>query len=397
MDYSDSGDVVAVGSNFRSTNASFTFTGNVRVFEYERSKDLWQQLGGDLDGQVMNQFFGRPVVLAEKALRMASASGGDFPDVDVFEYNRKANDWLPLGDSPLVTSDTGPGFPTGLTMSAHGDIVAVGRVQANEDTGFTRVFQYHSRSRTWKRMGKDIPGKRKGDQFGAHLAMSYRGSILAVGSPGASNGRGNVEVFRYSSKAKEWKPLGSPIKGVRSGDGVASVSMSADGHVLAIGRDKYDGPNNSTENIGQVRVFYYDSKDRKDWVQLGSDLLGVKAGDQLGRPIDLNANGDILAAGAINFQQAGQKVGHVRVFKFHKNKDQWMQLGQDEDLLGDAEGDQAGTGTELDGSGRQVAVGIGGSDISGNGAGAVRVYEWTRVTKMKRGSPRSDVKRGEKH
>ena len=146
--------------------------------------------------------------------------------------------------------------------------------------------------------------------------------------------------------------LGSDINRGSSGDQFGeSVSLSADGSIFAIGAPGNDGNGNEA---GQVRVFEWDSNS-SDWTQLGSDLDGGAAGDQFGSSVSLSADGSILAVGAPFNDDTGNEAGHVQVFEWDSNSSNWTQLGSD--LHGEAAGDQFGSSVSLSVDGNALVVG----------------------------------------
>ena len=89
------------------------------------------------------------------------------------------------------------------------------------------------------------------------------------------------------------------------------MSLSANGNVLAISAHYNDGVNG--QDSGQVRVF---QRDGSNWNQVGSDIDGKVAGDQFGSSVSLSADGTVLAVGAPGNDENGSDSGNVRVFSF---------------------------------------------------------------------------------
>eukprot|EP00977_Amphora_coffeiformis_P009774 scaffold2246_cov162-Amphora_coffeaeformis.AAC.33 len=372
LDYSADGRTLASGAYARDVDDTLLFTGTVRVYEYDGFAEMWNQRGGDINGDAAFQFFGRPVALAgnERRVAIATASAG-FPDVKVYDYDTDIGDWVQLG-SNLVTA-AGNGI-TGVAISADGYTVAVGRSQDSPASGFTRVFHYNIDMGEWEQLGTDIPGSQAGDLAGATLAISDHGRIVSVGSPQNNFGTTNdpagfVSVYRFSCDANDWELLGSPIQGTGPAEkvGLYGLDMSSNGLVIAVGVGDFDGVAGTTEEIGQARVYYFD-KNKGNWMQLGSGIDGVNEGDRA-QAVSLNARGDVIAVGSPSFLDG---TGHARIFNWDHFEDEWKQIGME--ILGDNVGDEASV-VALNACGDQVAVGIGGSDIAGNAAGAVRVYQ----------------------
>jgi hypothetical protein len=74
----------------------------------------------------------------------------------------------------------------------------------------------------------------------------------------------------------------------------SSVSLSANGDVVAVGAK---GSNDNGNDSGHVRVYQYDS-DANQWHQVGHDIAGPFAFAQAGVSVALSANGDTIVVGA---------------------------------------------------------------------------------------------------
>ena len=104
--------------------------------------------------------------------------------------------------------------------------------------------------------------------------------------------------------------LGSDIDGEAAGDRAASVSLSSDGTILAVGGYKNDG---NGDNSGHTRIYQWNSE-TNSWVQLGNDIDGEEAGDESGYSVSLSSDGTIVAIGSpqgVNSRYGGG--GHVRI------------------------------------------------------------------------------------
>jgi len=131
--------------------------------------------------------------------------------------------------------------------------------------------------------------------------------------PKHNHATGYVTVMEYMEERKEWNPLGlesilplsssafdsSSDVGDWSG---ASVSLSSDGHTVAIGSPFHCrlvqeiDDDTITRNIGQVRVYQYSTSSRS-WQQRGQIMNGNKNNCFLGYSVSLSNNGERLAIG----------------------------------------------------------------------------------------------------
>ena len=247
-----------------------------------------------------------------------------------------------------------------VSLSSDGNRLAVGAPMddgSGSESGHTRVYQWSGSA--WTQLGTDIDGEATGDRSGSSVSLSSDGNRLAIGATG-NDGNGNlsghVRVFEWSGMS--WTQLGSDIDGEAAGDEVGlAVSLSSDGNRLAIGAPYNDG------NSGHVRVFEWSDS---TWTQLGADIEAEAPADYSGFSVSLSSDGNRLANGAI-------WGGHTRVYQWSGTA--WVQLGANID--GEQAGDQSGRSVSLSGDGNRLAIGAPMNDGSGSESGHTRVYQWS--------------------
>ena len=127
-------------------------------------------------------------------------------------------------------------------------------------------------------------------------------------------------------------------------------------------------------------------------VQIGNDIDGENIEDLSGHSVALSANGNIVAIGAIENDDGGNRSGHVRVYENVAGT--WAQIGQD--IAGEAEDDRSGWSLAISASGAIVAIGSDLNDGNGNWSGHVRIYEnlagtWTQIGSDIDGEAAGDV------
>jgi len=199
------------------------------------------------------------------------------------------------------------------------------------------------------------------------LWLAPDGSVLAVGSylnDGTGSNSGQVIVYQLVNE--EWNQIGSELNGESKFDyfGI-SVSLSTDGNVLAVGAS-----GNDRFTAGHVRVYRLVEG---DWMQVGSSIQGENGGDNFGGSISLSGDGTMMAVGAWQNDGNGSNSGHARVYQW-VNDTSWTPAGSDIDGL--ASGDQFGVVVSLSANGNVLAVGADESDVNGENAGRVRVFQW---------------------
>ena len=115
--------------------------------------------------------------------------------------------------------------------------------------------------------------------------------------------------------------IGNDINGLTAGDQSGIVSFSGDGTIVAIG-----GPGNDDAGIdaGHVRIFENISG---IWTQIGNAINGDAAGHNFGASVSLSSDGTILAIGGPGSDASGTDAGYIRVFE--NISDTWTQVGDD--------------------------------------------------------------------
>ena len=273
--------------------------GLVRIFEFNGSS--WVQLVNDIYGDhpadesgiaVSLSADGNYVAIGERLDNINGVPAnlpGQGPNgfVRVFTISGGLINRLNPGDR---TNPIGIGSGA-LSISADGSRVAFG--QQLQDVGGTdtgSVWVYPG--------GSEYPGEAEGDKSGRSVSLNADGSRVAIGAMlNDANGESSGHVRIYENGIQ----LGTDIDGEAAGDlSGTSVSLSADGNVVAIGAIWNDG---SSSNSGHVRIFRYNGT---SWVKLGADIDGRATGEEFGNTVSLSADGSRLAVGT--------ESGYVRVF-----------------------------------------------------------------------------------
>ncbi|KAH8044657.1 hypothetical protein JL720_17011 [Aureococcus anophagefferens] len=396
--------------------------GHARVFAWDPVDETWKQRGDDIDGEAADDYSGYSVSLSADGTALAvGASGNDGAgsragharvrvglrrrgvgsarrDID----GEAADDWSGYSTAPAPTratrvfawdpvdetwkqrggdiggeaADDWSGWS--VSLSADGTMLAVG-AWGNDpdnflpDAGHARVFAWDSG--TWVKRGDDIDGEAAYDWSGYSVSLSADGAALAVGrrKRGAGSYAGHARVFAWDPVDETWVQRGDDIDGEAAYDesGI-SVSLSADGTTLAVGAHYNDG---AGSDAGHARVFAWDSVD-ETWVQRGDDVDGEAADDFSGYSVSLSADGTTLAVGAPYNDGGGTDAGHARVYSSW-GVVEWIQRGDDID--GEAAYDYSGRSVSLSADGATLAVGASGNDGAGSDAGHARVFAWDPV------------------
>ncbi|GKY92291.1 hypothetical protein MPSEU_000200200 [Mayamaea pseudoterrestris] len=250
-----------------------------------------------------------------------------------------------------------------ISYNSDGSVMAVGSPGANDDTGKVQIFSRIDDR--WQQVGDDLRGEVTAGQFGASVALSADGTTVVAGAPFANQ----VRVYRW--KDGNWRPLGSYLTASDSNSDFGyAVATNAFGTKIAIG-----SPDTTLDEpgTGTIEVFGYSENDH-GWQRLGVTLEGVENGDMCGASLSMNAAGSLLAVGCPGRRM---KAGLVTVYDINN----WKQLGQD--IFGVDSGDEAGTDISLASEARILAVGIpNASPTAGiEMAGQVKVYKYYDASK----------------
>jgi len=246
----------------------------------------------------------------------------------------------------------------------------------NLDSNYVSPYCYDTNIQ-FNQIGQDIDGRTAANQSGHSVSLSSDGKILAVGEILDDAGyidAGIVKVYNFDGNT--WNQFGTNINGGLEATAKFgfSVDLNNNGTVLAASAINY--------NIqrGIVKVYYWSGI---NWVQRGNNLTGDSSGDYFGWRISLNDNGNVIAITALyNDNNSLVNNGQVKVYEW--NGGSWVQRGIT--ITGNAANDNLGHSVSLNGAGNVLAVGAQQADGNGTDSGEVRVYEWNGTAWIQRGT-----------
>ena len=268
-----------------------------------------------------------------------------------------------------------------VSLSADGKVVAIssqyydinGALAGLTNTREGRVRIYYNTGSDWIFRGEFV-GTREGDEMGS-VSLSADGTVLAFGSHlydvNGNTNDGRVRIYKYNS-GTDWTHRGDIIGIVdeRVGE-FNSISLSADGTVIAVGGWAYSIPGTGMSQ-GRARVYKYNSG--TEWTYRG-EFVGTHQQEGAGFSVSLSADGTVVAVGSPAYNSHISYVGRVRIYKYNSGTD-WTWRG---DLTGTTGGQQIGYSTSISADGTLIA--IGGPYVDGNyGLGTVCMYKYNSVT-----------------
>jgi hypothetical protein len=296
------GTIVAIGAT--SNNGNGIDSGHVRVYQYENS--IWTQIGQDINGEAAGDLSGAVSLSADGDFVAIGAffndgNGDNSGHVRVYQYENSI--WTQIG-SDIDGEAAGDWSGRSVSLSSDGSIVAIG-ADRNSNRGHVRI--YKNINSVWTQIGSDIDGEALGDYLGGSLSLSADGNIVAIGGTGNNNFTGLVRVYKNSNDV--WVKVGSDIDGEAEFDNSGeSVSLSSDGSIVAIGAHKNSG---NGYKSGHVRIY---KNINSVWTRVGEDMDGEVEGDEFGVSVSLSSDGNSVAIGSYKNDGNGTNSGHVRVF-----------------------------------------------------------------------------------
>ncbi|CAB9516349.1 expressed unknown protein [Seminavis robusta] len=254
--------------------------------------------------------------------------------------------------------------------------------------------------------GNTMKGPGNDNRFGAPLAMSDAGDILAVGARenrDVAVDSGMVRIFQAKNKTDDatnetkitWEQLGNALFGQTQGDEFAysGMAISGDGTRLAVGAPYFDVVTTTTtfangtttpavlEDAGTVQVFQLVDT---TWSKIGQAMEGLQAGDVFGRAVAMSQDGSIVAGSSYESSENGFASGNVQVFRSREEDDStvigWDPMGQI--LVGRAELDRLGRALDMSADGMRFIAGA--TQFKGEGPGYAQVYgfngtQWNQI------------------
>jgi hypothetical protein len=252
-------------------------------------------------------------------------------DTEIYEWKEAdaINDpgvysWIQIGEN-IVSENNDPLTGTNVKLSDDGRTAMVGthiiddsgianlcvRIYYNEDKSYT------AEEKRWNQIGGDHLFAPSTDKSEIAMSLSNDGTIFAVGivGDGTDEGfKGQVETYqlRTTVNTQEYIKLGQTIEGEGVGDECGkSVNLNTNGNVLVIG---YPGNEDNGNDAGQVQVFVYNSSMSR-WQKAGAAIEGFGALDNTGESVSINGTGTRVTVASPGDDSAGQNRGKVETFQ----------------------------------------------------------------------------------
>ena len=199
---SSDGSIVAIGAV--SNDGNGISSGHVRV--YENQAGVWTQVGNDIDGESADDNSGFGVSLSSDgsivAIGAAGNDGNGSNSGHVRVYENQAEVWTQIGND-IEGESVNNFFGFNLSLSSDGSIIAIGAIGNSgngSNSGHVRV--YENQAGVWTQIGNDIEGESPDDNSGLDVSLSSDGSIVAIGAvnnDGNGSNSGHVRIYDLTS------------------------------------------------------------------------------------------------------------------------------------------------------------------------------------------------------
>ena len=275
----------------------------------------------------------------------------------IYIYTKQTDGTWSLRDTIINPSDGDPTeyeFGVSVSLSSDGNLMAVGSYDLGLSEGYytghtstqyyrsgVHIYEYSNSS--WGIRDTILDPKASPSlEFGKDVALSSDGAILIVGVGRYDNsvyyGEGGVYRFKYDSQNTIWNQedfitIPHTNTFITGGDNPpagfgATVSISDDGMILAVGSPDYDSSNatgntDSTGNQGAVYTYIWDSTGQ-NYISRGSLLELNPEGLNFGKSLCLTGNGNTLVVSSIDdISSASEPRGKRKVHIYDWASTSW--------------------------------------------------------------------------
>jgi len=407
--------------------------------EENSPNESMKQVGASLVDDGEEIYLGSQVAISLSGHRIAIANS-DYSHssyVKVMEYDRGTQQWNQVGETiknpmPMWTQGEKDQWGDSIDLNDDGTIIAIGLPGSFEfygrsraiTIGFVLVFKWSVELSIWDLMGQPIEGKLRDDTYegktegrpddtGRAVSLSGDGLTLAVGVmekvcfTAMGSGAGSAMIYKFVGT--DWVQHGATLVGDRASSSLTQsssdkslngenfgslVSLSKDGTHLAVAANNAWDADGLT-HAGRVRIF---KDDGSNFVKVdefygqhwSKDVTGGRKddGDQLARSMDMNKDGSRIVVSAEYGHSSAESGddGYAKVYEYDSDTNKYVQVGQT--LIG-PDGEEAfGSAVAINADGDRILVGDYYVDTDAYYAGKVRVYDyceegskqWTQLT-----------------
>jgi WD40 repeat protein len=339
--------------------------GQVKAYRYIDGEDTWSE---------QNVFYGDTAL--NQMGKLAISGNGDVFAVGVPLHSGskgcvKVYDFSGnLVGNVITTDDEDDKFGHSIALSYDGSVLAVGGqgidsiISGNMKPNIGRVRVYKLDGAAWKQQGQDLIGANANSKFGFSLDLSNDGAILGVGSTGNNGGK----CYFFKNSGTNWLeyPIGGNVVQGETADDAqlygTQLAISSEGETSAV------VANQGLDERGYASIY---ENNGTGWQDKGIKLYAVKTAGLTS--VSLSQDGNTLAVGYGIWDKenedgdSGLGRGMVRIFRFENGV--WKQIS--EDLYGKERDENFGNSVTLTPDGKTLAIGSVGYS---SGKGKVQIF-----------------------
>jgi len=230
---------------------------------YENNEGVWEQVGEDIDGERKGDWSGYSVSLSQDGLTLAigailnSDKGKHSGQVRV--YRNISGKWSQIGGD-INGKAVRDYFGASVSLSSDGQMMAIGAHQGGISSGYVSVYQ--NVSGFWEQIGKDIVGLPTGNFSGWNISLSDNGAAISIASYNHGKEKRYGYVRTYRSVSNRWVQQGADIDDRIAGynlSGFNAMNLSNDNTITLIGAfDKEENKNKQVPIISYMRVYKFE-------------------------------------------------------------------------------------------------------------------------------------------
>ena len=371
---SSDGSTLATVSPLDSVGNIYSFAS---VYDWNEQNSSWIQRGQNFADDTGDKWFtvdldpsGMSVIVGAEQSGPTNTFTGK---VRIYDWDSVGSSWIQRGQD--IVGDESDWFGTSLAFGSDNTSIIVGAKDApytlDDGQGYIKVYSWNGS--TWIQKGNTVKGLDLGDRFGRSVAMSNSNNTIVVGASQewGINELGYVCVYDWDSLGSSWIQRGSVIPGdvsLITGDTIylafgSSVSIDYTGNTIIIG-----------DRLNAVVYTWDDS----DWVQKGSSFEGFDY-HYFGKSVAMNFDGNIISIGSSRSNYNLFDQGIVQTYKWEVSD--WVQIGSD--ILGAGSFFYWGENIDIDSLGNRIIVSGGNATSLGSGSidnGILQVYDYTDIS-----------------
>ena len=230
-------------------------SGHVRIYDWDGTR--WNQVGEDIDGKNSNEFFGSSVTITPDGNRIVvGAAANNINSGRVRVYDWDGMNWNQVGED-IDGANIGDFFGASVAITSDGNRIVIGATASNSNgtgSGQARIFDWDGMN--WNQIGKNINGDNAFDRLGKSVAISSNGNRIAVSASGSGPGNGlDIGYVRiYDWNKSDWvlayEDIGGNRRSIRFGD---RITLSSDGSRLGVSAPY--SRRGSVSRIGMVETY----------------------------------------------------------------------------------------------------------------------------------------------